>query len=110
MADMGFQLEMQTATMMSKKPPGLPGRGGNLDMDQARKVGEEYEAFFLGQMLRPMFEGIKAEEPFGGGAAENMWRSIQVDEIGKAIARSGGIGLADDIVRQMMQMQEVQNP
>ncbi|WP_206201944.1 rod-binding protein [Terasakiella sp. SH-1] len=81
----------------------------HLDVMQRRKIKEtaqEFEAQFLGQMLQPMFEGIQAEEPFSGGHAEKMWQGMLVSEYGKAIAKSGGIGLADHIERQLLRAQE----
>jgi Rod binding domain-containing protein len=77
-------------------------------MAALRKVGEEFEASFLSQMLGHMFAGTKSDEMFGGGQAEEMYRSLMVDEYGKSIAKSGGIGVADQVVRSvMMQFQEV---
>ena len=53
-----------------------------------------------------MFATVRTDGPFGGGFSEDMWRSLQVDEYGKAIARSGGIGIADAVLRQILKMQE----
>ena len=58
-------------------------------------------------MLKPMFEGIKPEAPFGGGNSEAMWRSMQIEEYGKAITKAGGIGIADSVYREMIKLQEV---
>jgi Rod binding domain-containing protein len=73
-----------------------------------RKAAVDFEAVFLTEMLRPMFEGTEAEEPFGGGNSEDIWRSLQLGEFGKAIARSGGIGLAPVVYRELLQIQEGQ--
>ncbi|NVK17403.1 MAG: rod-binding protein [Methylocystaceae bacterium] len=76
---------------------------------QKRKIREtavEFEAQFLSQMLQPMFEGIEAEEPFSGGSAEKMWQSMLVQEYGKSLAQSGGIGLADEVQKQLLRAQE----
>ncbi|MGQ0662595.1 MAG: rod-binding protein [Pseudomonadota bacterium] len=72
----------------------------------ARRVGEEFEALFLAQMLSPLFEGVATDGPLGGGQAERMIRSFQVDEFAKAIARRGGIGIADAVVREILRTQE----
>lgn len=93
------------AAMMSS--PKLPQAAAGDDTERIRKVAEEFEAVFLGQMLKPMFANTAAEKPFGGGSAEEMWRSLQVDEYGKALARSGGIGIADNVFREMLKLQEV---
>ena len=86
----------------------LPSISKATNMHQARKTAEDFEAVFLGQMLKPMFENIEAAEPFGGGETEKMWKSMQVDEYGKAIAKAGGIGLADAVFREIIKTQELQ--
>ena len=73
---------------------------------QIRKAAEDFEAFFLGQMLQPMFKSLNVEPPFGGGNAEEVWRSMMVDEMGKAMAKSGGIGIAASVKREILRMQE----
>ncbi len=72
-----------------------------------RKAAEEFEGQFMAEMLKHMFSGIETDGPFGGGHAEETFRTLLVDEYGKQVTRSGGLGLADQIQRQMLQMQEV---
>ena len=73
---------------------------------QLRKAARDFEAFYLARALEPMFEGLSSEAPFGGGMAEDMWRSLLIDEYGKAIAKAGGIGIADAVVRGLIDLQE----
>ena len=80
---------------------------GPLADDQVRRAAEEFEAVFLSQMLAPMFEGLETDELFGGGPGEDIYRSILVEEYGKAIARSGGVGIADAVQREILRLQEV---
>lgn len=75
------------------------------DMVQARKAAEDFEAFYLSQMMQPMFSGLKSEPPFGGGHAESTWRSLLVDEYGRIMARGGGVGIADAVMRTMLDAQ-----
>ena len=84
------------------------GLGFETEIEKARQTAIDFEAFFLGQMLQPMFANINPEPPFGGGHAEKIWRSMLVDEIGKAVANTGGIGIADSIQREILKMQEVE--
>ena len=105
MTDSTFSLQAQNAL--------LAGRG-NVKMSharnlaEARRVAQEFEAVFIGQMLQPIFQNLGAEEPFGGGSSEDIWRSMQVDEFGKAIAKAGGIGIADVVLQEIIKMQELQ--
>lgn len=70
-----------------------------------RDTAEAFEASFLSQMLKPMFEGLSTEAPFGGGEAEGTWRGFLVEAMAKQTVRGGGIGLADQVVAQMIKMQ-----
>lgn len=105
MNDAATYVQAQTAFSQAKAAPSI---GQVTSMDEARKVAEDFESYFLGQALQPLFANLSAEEPFGGGATEEIWRSLQVDEYGKALARSGGIGLADHVLEQILRMQEVE--
>ncbi len=72
-----------------------------------RKAAEEFEGQFMAEMLKHQFSGLETDGPFGGGHAEETFRSLLVDEYGKQVTRAGGLGLADAIQRQMLRMQEV---
>jgi len=95
----GGQLALQTAQIMP--------RLGRVDSAaKAEKVAQDFEAVFIGQMLQPMFKDIKAEEPFGGGQGQEVWKTMMVDEVGKQIAKSGGFGLAASVQHEILRMQE----
>lgn len=74
--------------------------------DKARETAEAFEATFLAQMMKPMFEGLSTDGPFGGGSAEQTWRSFLVDEMAKTTVAAGGIGLASSVMSEMLKMQE----
>lgn len=78
-----------------------------MDGDAVRRAAEEFEAVFIAQMMAPMFEGLESDELFGGGAGEDIYQSVLVEEYGKSIARAGGIGLSDAIQREILRLQEV---
>ena len=97
---------LQTAPT-AKAPAMLAGKThGGMTAQRMRDVAEDFESVFIAEMIRPMFENVGAEAPFGGGAGEEIWRNMQVDEYGKAIAKSGGVGIADAVLDQMIRMQE----
>ena len=73
----------------------------------AREAAEAFEAMVIAQMLAPMFATLPTDGPFGGGHAEGVYRSMMVDEIGKTVAGSGGIGLADSVHAEILKLQEV---
>ena len=72
-----------------------------------QKSAQEFEAMALGQMLAPMFDTVDASKgPFGGGSGEEAWKPMMVSELGKQVAKSGGLGLARPVMEQMLRMQE----
>jgi Rod binding domain-containing protein len=77
--------------------------------DKARKAAVEFEGFFLAMALENMFSGIETDGLFGGGHGEKVFRSMMLQEYGKAIAERGGIGLADAVQREIIRLQEVQS-
>lgn len=78
-----------------------------LDHTGVRAVAEEFEAVFLSTMLQHMFAGVATDGPFGGGRSEETWRSLLVEEYGKSVAAAGGIGIADEIARELLALQEM---
>lgn len=73
---------------------------------QIRQAAEEFEAVFISEMLKPMFETIDVNSEFGGGKGEEIFRGLMVQEYGKILSQNGGVGLSDHLVRQMIAMQE----
>ena len=74
--------------------------------EQMRETAQAFEASFLSQMLKPMFEGLETDGPFGGGEGEATWRSFLIDAMAKQAVKAGGVGLADTVMSEMLKMQE----
>lgn len=74
--------------------------------EKVRETAGKFEAFFVGQMMEYMSAGIKADDTFGGGHAEETWRSMLNQEYGKEIAKTGRLGISDMIAKDMLKMQE----
>ena len=84
-----------------------PHKGMNLA--SAKKAATDFEAFFATQMLNSMFAGVKANSVFGGGHGEEMFQSIMMDNYGKEIAKQGKLGIADSVMKSLLQTQEVKS-
>lgn len=84
-----------------------PGAGARTK-DEARTAAVEFEAVFISQMLQQMWAGVKTDGPFGGGNAEGVYRSLTLEQYGKTIAKAGGIGIADQVYREILKMQEIE--
>lgn len=74
--------------------------------ERMRQTAEDFEASFLTQMLKPMFDSLSTEAPFGGGEAESTWRGFLIEAMAKQTVKAGGLGLSDTIVSEMIKMQE----
>lgn len=73
--------------------------------EEIAKTAKEFEGMFISQLLGFMYQTVGVDELFGGGFGEETFRGLLVDEYGKIIAKSGGIGIADDIQKKMLEMQ-----
>lgn len=79
----------------------LAARGNNAKA--ARKVAQEFEAMFVGMMVKSMRETVGKNELTGGGKGEEIFQSMLDQEYATAIATSqGGIGLATMIEKQLV--------
>jgi Rod binding domain-containing protein len=85
-------------------PVGMAGTSAGTRLWQAAR---DFEAMALGQLLQPMFETVDVKNAaFGGGEAEETWRPMLVDAIGRQMAARGGIGLAVPVFNAMLRAQE----
>ena len=64
------------------------------------------EGIFLNTLTTQMFSSIKTDGMFGGGFGEQTWRGMQSEQMADAIAKAGGIGLAADITRNLLDAQQ----
>jgi flagellar protein FlgJ len=74
---------------------------------KAKAAAEEFEAVFLSTMFNHMFASLKGDGPLGGSRGTDVWRSFLADEYARTFARSGGVGIGDQIYRTLLQYQEV---
>lgn len=91
---------------LTRPAPGLAANAASGDRKKIEETAEAFEASFLSQMLKPMFEGLSTDGLFGGGQAEATWRSFLLDEMAKKTVSAGGIGLVGPVMNEMLKMQE----
>ena len=87
-------------------PKAGSAKAGADDKAVAKAAGE-FEAQFVSQMLTQMWQGIETDGYFGGGNGEEMFRGLLLNEYGKKITQTGGLGIADTVQQAMLKMQEV---
>ncbi len=92
------------AAALQPAPVKAPVAGANAAA--TKKVAQQFEGVMISQMLNDMFEGVKTDGMFGGGEGEEMFRSMMIDEYGKQIVKQGGLGLSDQVTRELLKRQE----
>jgi len=67
---------------------------------ELRDVAKAFEASFLAEMLKASGLG-KSRSEFGGGAGEDAFSSMMVDEQAQLMVERGGIGLSESIFQSL---------
>jgi len=70
-------------------------------------VSTDFEAVFLTQMLSAMFSGDQLASYFGSGTSGDVYKGYLMDEYGKLMAQSGGVGIAAQVKQELLKLQEV---
>ncbi len=74
--------------------------------EKITQAAKDFEAMFITEMMKPMFEDIKPDPFFGGGKGEEIFQGFMLEEYGKLMAETGQIGIADAVKAEMLKMQE----
>ncbi|KQU96691.1 rod-binding protein [Devosia sp. Root105] len=92
---LGFAGQNKTTTLS-------PAQVGHL-----REQAKDLEGVFLNTLMKEMFASLKTDESaMGGGFAEETWRGMQAEQMADVLARSGGVGLADALLPDLIAAQE----
>lgn len=83
--------------------------GPSKNLDKIDDAAREFESVFIAEMMKPMFEGISTEGMFGGGKGEEIFRGMLLQEYGKILAQTGGIGISGQVREEMIRMQAQKN-
>lgn len=70
-------------------------------------VVEDFESFFLFQMVLVMFVNFGEENLFGGGVGEKVFVGLLYEEYVKVMVQFGGLGLVDWLILEILCYQEV---
>jgi flagellar protein FlgJ len=100
------------AVMQASEKATMDAHKKVIDVKEEKRIHDaanEFESVFVSEMIKPMFEGISTEAPFGGGKGEEIFRGMMVQEYGKILSKTGGLGLSPQIADAMIKMQEQAN-
>ncbi len=79
----------------------------NKNIQRIDEAAREFEAVFIAEMMKPMFEGIEVNKLFGGGKGEEIFRSMMLQEYGKEIASLDIIGIQNQVKNKLIEMQAI---
>lgn len=93
--------------------PALPGQKSATTQaapkdEKLWEIAQNFESFYMYQVLELMQPPPSEDALFGGGFAEQMFRHTLNEQTASNITNSGGVGLADSIYQQLTRYQEVQ--
>ncbi len=86
---------------------GAFGAAKNMSPEKIDAVSKDFESLFISQMTEQMFGESMGSEAFGSEDTDEIYKGLMVKEYGKMIARSGGIGIAQNIKSELLKQQEI---
>ncbi len=87
------RLRLQNETATANRLDATAATAG----DHRSKALEGFEAMVLSTFIGSMLpQG--AEDVYGSGTAGDVWKSMLSDQLGKQMAKAGGIGIADHLM------------
>lgn len=96
-------MDAATSLLASGTAPAMPTTAS---AGAAHKAAQDFESFFLSQTFETMFQGVGDDDLFGGGEGEKIYRSLLLQQYSKVAAKSGGVGIADAVQREILRSQE----
>jgi flagellar protein FlgJ len=94
----------EKARQLQRQASGASSGLSEQQLKQAHKVSQDFEALFVGLMMKSMRATVGNDKLTGGGHGEEVYRSMLDQEYAAAAAKRNSLGLAPmiekDIIRQ----------
>jgi Rod binding domain-containing protein len=102
----------RAAYRSGKLPLTAPGTNDLSKIDpkllaSSRAAAQDFEAFFITSSFSEMSSDLQPDSLFGGGEGEGIFQSMLNNEYGKMAAKTQGVGIADQIQRELLHLQEL---
>jgi Rod binding domain-containing protein len=73
---------------------------------KAKKTADEFETVFLENFTNSIMNSSETEGPLGeNGTGGGVYRSMLTQEYARSLQKAGGLGLSDQILRDLIQVQ-----
>ena len=86
----------------------LRGEAAHSPDKAVRKTAEQFEAYFIQQMMKAMRESVEKSDMVEHGNMD-MYQDLMDKEVSLQMVRRGGMGMADMLEKQMLQQQALAN-
>lgn len=84
---------------------GLRGDAARSPDKAVRTTAEQFEAYFIQQMMKTMRESVEKSDLVDSGHMD-MYQDLMDKEVAMQMVRRGGMGLADMLEKQILQQQQ----
>jgi peptidoglycan hydrolase FlgJ len=72
---------------------------------KAKATATDFEGMFLNTMFSEMTSGVSGEGPFGNTPGTGVWRSMLTEQYAKNFAKAGGVGISNEVFRELILQQ-----
>ena len=93
-------------TSLPQKPLNAASVSGK-DQAELKKTAEEFEAVFIGQLLKIMRETIEESGLEGNGFGKGIYTELFDQEIALGMARRGALGIGDIIYKSLTNNEKI---
>lgn len=95
-------------------PKGMAGRIRKAketgDTEALRKIGQDFEAIFVRNLISEMRKSVPKSEFLGGGFSMDTYKGMLDEAIAEEISKGRGIGIGKAIFRQLSESPSVHRP
>ncbi|WP_332683033.1 rod-binding protein [Bosea sp. (in: a-proteobacteria)] len=85
---------------------GIAGAFDAAKAAKAKKAADEFETVFLENFTKSIMDSSETEGPLGeNGTGGGIYRSMLTQEYARNLQKAGGLGLSDDILRNLIEVQ-----
>ena len=100
----GAASALVSASTPAKAADGVKAHGGH---DKAKKTADDFETMFLEQSMDRLTASEGTDGPLGeNGVGGGVYRSMMSQQYAQQIAKSGGVGVSDQVYGAILKMQE----
>jgi flagellar protein FlgJ len=93
---------MEAARVASRTPaPADPAVASRRELGRMREAARDFEAILLQQMLTALRRASGDGKALLSGTGNKLYQGLMDEELARSLARGGGLGLADMLVREL---------